>query len=228
MRFTLVIPTLNEEDTIEEVLNQVINVTDDIIVIDGKSTDNTKSIVKNFNVRFYQDKGLGKGSAIRQSIHLCKHPIVVFFDADGSHDSKDINKLIKPIIYNNADLVIGSRMLGGSEELFGSFFEFIRLFGSMIISLTINYRFNVRLTDYQNGFRAIKIDVAKKINLQSNSTTIEQEMAMKCLQYGYIVNEIPSHEFKRKGGYSKINVFKVFHLYIWSLIRGIMVIRKNN
>ena len=118
-------------------------------------------------------------------------------------------------------------MLGGSDELFGTFSEFIRLLGSMIITLTINYRFNVRFTDYQNGFRAIKTEVAKKINLKSNSTTIEQEMAMKCLQFGYKVSEIPSHEYKRKAGISKINVLKVSHIYILNLLAGVLVRRRK-
>lgn len=225
MKFTLVIPTLNEEDTLEEVLKSIIGITDDIFIIDGKSTDNTKNIAQKFNIPFFEDDGYGKGSAIRKAIFISKNPITVFMDADGSHDPKDIERLVEPIKNNGFDLVIGSRMLGGSDELFGSFSEFIRLLGSMIISLTINYRFNVRFTDYQNGFRAIKTDVAKKLKLTSNSTTIEQEMAMKCLQFGYKTYEIPSHEYKRKGGVSKINVFKVSHKYIFNLLSGIFVLR---
>lgn len=227
MRFSLVIPTLNEEQSLEDVLKSVAGLTDDIFVIDGNSTDRTIDIVKKYSLPFYEDDGLGKGSAIRKALHISKHPITVFIDADGSHDPNDIFKLIEPIIKDNYDLVMGSRMLGGSDELFGSFSEFIRLMGSMIISLTINYRFNVRFTDYQNGFRAIKTEVGKKLNLKSNKTTIEQEMAMKCLQYGFRMKEVPTHEYRRKGGISKINVLKVSHLYILSLLSGVLVRRKN-
>ena len=226
-KFSLVIPTLNEEETIEDVLKSSINLTDDIFVVDGKSKDKTKEIVQRFKVPIYEDDGLGKGCAIKLAIDIAKYPVIVFMDADGSHDPEDINRLLEPIEKKDCDLVIGSRMLGGSDELFGTFSEFIRLLGSMIITLTINYRFNVRFTDYQNGFRAIKTEVAKKINLKSNSTTIEQEMAMKCLQFGYKVSEIPSHEYKRKAGISKINVLKVFHIYILNLLAGILVRRRK-
>ena len=223
MKFSLVIPTLNEEQTIEELLQSVVGLSDDIFVVDGRSTDKTADIVRKFNLPIYEDAGLGKGSAIRKALQISKHPITVFIDADGSHDPKDIFRLIEPIVNHDYDLVMGSRMLGGSDELFGSFSEFIRLLGSMIITLTINYRFNVRFTDYQNGFRAIKTEVAKQLDLKSNKTTIEQEMAMKCLRYGFKINEVPTHEYRRKGGVSKINVLKVSHLYIFNLLSGIFV-----
>jgi len=133
---------------------------------------------------------------------------------------------VGPIAANEVDLVMGSRMLGGSEELFGSFREVIRLMGSLVISLSINYRYGVRFTDYQNGFRAIRTAVGRTIGLTSNITTIEQEMAIKCLRYGYRVMEIPTHEYPRKGGVSKINVLRVAHRYIWNLICGLIVPRK--
>jgi dolichol-phosphate mannosyltransferase len=113
-------------------------------------------------------------------------------------------------------------MLGGSEELFGSLSEVIRLMGSLAISLSINYRYGVRLTDYQNGFRAIRTEVGRTIGLTSDITTIEQEMAIKCLRYGYKVIEVPSHEYRRKGGMSKINVMRVSHRYILNLISGVL------
>jgi dolichol-phosphate mannosyltransferase len=80
----------------------------------------------------------------------------------------------------------------------------------------------VRLTDYQNGFRAIRTEVGRTIGLTSDITTIEQEMAMKCLKRGYRVIELPSHEYRRKGGVSKIDVFQFSHRYVWNLICGLI------
>src|SRR4029434_706070 len=116
-------------------------------------------------------------------------------------------------------LAMGYRSVGGSEELFGSCAEVIRLMGSLVISLSINYRFGVRLTDYQNGFRAIRTDIGRALGLRSDITTIEQDMAMKCLAQGYRVIERPTHEYARRGGVSKIHVMSVAHLYISSLVR---------
>jgi dolichol-phosphate mannosyltransferase len=94
--------------------------------------------------------------------------------------------------------------------------------GSLAISLSINYRYGVRLTDYQNGFRAIRTEVGRTIGLTSDITTIEQEMAIKCLRQGYRVIEMPSHEYRRKGGVSKINVLKVGHRYVLNAICGLI------
>jgi dolichol-phosphate hexosyltransferase len=218
---TIIIPARNEEKTIEIVLKDVKDMTNDLIVIDGHSTDGTAEIARKYNARLILDNGLGKGDAIRIGLNEARLPVTVFIDADGSHDPKDIVKLVNPILHDKFDMVMGSRMLGGSDELFGSISEVIRLMGSLIISLSINYRFGVRFTDFQNGFRAIKTEVGRNLGLRSNITTIEQEMAMKCLHYGYRITEVPTHEYKRKGGVSKINVMRVAHRYVWSLISGI-------
>jgi len=226
--FSIVVPARNEEATIESVLSVVRPMTDDLVVVDGRSSDRTVAIAEEYRARVVQDHGLGKGDAVRVGLEHVRHPITVFIDADGSHDPADIPKLVEPIIMGEADLVMGSRMLGGSEELFGSLYEVTRLIGSLVISLTINYRFGVRFTDYQNGFRAIRTDVGRKIGMTSNITTIEQEMAMKCLQHGYRVAERPTHESRRQGGNSKISVMRVAHLYVLNLIQGVLVRRTGD
>ena len=225
--YSICVPARNEEETIGGVLHVVRDMTDDLIVIDGYSSDRTAEIAEQYDARVVRDNGLGKGDAVRVGLAEARHPITVFIDADGSHDPKDIPKLVGPIAANEADLVMGSRMLGGSEELFGSLSEVTRLMGSLVISLSINYRYGVRFTDYQNGFRAIRTTVGRTIGLTSNITTIEQEMAMKCLRYGYRVTERPTHEYHRKGGISKINVMKVAHIYIWNLVCGLVKPRRT-
>jgi len=224
--YSIVVPARNEEETIGDVLGQVRGMTDDLIVVDGDSSDKTVAIAEEYGARVVQDNGRGKGDAVRVGLAHAGHPITVFIDADGSHDPKDIQKLVGPIAAGEADLVMGSRMLGGSEELFGSLYEVIRLMGSLVISLSINYRYGVRLTDYQNGFRAIRTDVGNTIGLTSDITTIEQEMAMKCLRYGFRVTECPAHEYRRKGGLSKITVMRVAHIYVWNLICNLVAPRK--
>ena len=225
-RYTIIVPAKNEEETISEVLRGLCSMTDDLIIVDGHSSDRTVAIAKEYSVRVIQDNGRGKGDAVRVGLANARYPISVFIDADGSHDPRDIPTLVSPIAAGEADLVMGSRMLGGSEELFGSVSEIIRLMGSLAISLSINYRFGVRLTDYQNGFRAIRTEVGLRIGLTSDITTIEQEMAMKCLTYGYRVIEQPAHEYRRKGGVSKINVMQVAHIYVWNLVRGLVMPRR--
>ena len=205
-KISIVVPTKNEVNSLGDILEKVKDMTNDLLVVDGHSTDGTVDLAKKSGAKVVLDNGLGKGDALRIGLSKAKNPITVFIDADGSHDPEDIPKLVKPIIEDEADLVMGSRMLGGSDELFGDLREVTRLIGSLVISLSINYRFGKRLTDYQNGFRAIKTDVGNSIGLKSNITTIEQEMAMKCLKQNYRVIEVATHEYSRKAGVSKIAI----------------------
>ena len=128
--------------------------------------------------------------------------------------------LLLIIAAGDADLVIASRGRGGSDELHGTLEQLIRYVGSQLIMLAINYRWNVRLTDSQNGFRAIRREVGQKLGLRSNLTTIEQEMLMRALKQGYRVSEIASHEYTRRWGTSKVVVWKLWAAYIWSFWRN--------
>ena len=218
-KVSIIIATLNEELGIGSVLEGCLKHSDDIIVVDGHSTDRTIDIAKSYKCRTYLDNKKGKGDALRIGIEQAKNDILVFIDADGSHDANDIPRLIGDILADKADHVQGSRTRGGSDELHGDFEKFARMIGSDIITLSINYRFNVCLTDSQNGFRAMKRSVAKDLNLQENITTIEQEMIMKTLRKGYRLNEVPTHEYARVHGTSKIVLSKVIFRYGYSLVK---------
>lgn len=135
--------------------------TDDLIVVDGHSTDRTMEIANACGARVLKDRGKGKGDALRTGLAEARSPVVVFMDADGSHESADIPRLVAPITNGEAELVIGSRMLGGSEVFYGTLHEVIRMLGGLAITLSINYRFGVCLSDYQNGFRAIRAEGKK-------------------------------------------------------------------
>jgi len=217
---TVVIPTRNEEGLIGEIVDSV-RPYGEVLVVDGHSTDRTRAIAQEHGARVVLDGGKGKGQAIRQALRETTTDIVVFIDADGSHDTRDIPALVAPIAEGRADLVIGSRGKGGSDELHGTFGQFIRYVGSQLIMLAINYRWGVRLSDSQNGFRAIRREVGLALDLKSNLTTIEQEMLMRALKLGYRVDEVASHEYERKWGTSKVVVWKLWWAYIWSFWRNI-------
>ncbi len=125
---TIIIPTYNEEKTIKKIISGVKQYGDEILVIGAKkSTDNTIQIAKSLGARTLIDNGKGKGAAMRLAIEEAKGDIIVFMDADGSHISADIPAIVAPIKNGSADMVIASRMLGGSEELHGTISQFIRM-----------------------------------------------------------------------------------------------------
>jgi dolichol-phosphate mannosyltransferase len=219
---TVVIPTKNEEGLIAEIITAARPHAAEILVVDGHSTDRTRQIAVELGARVILDAGRGKGEALRRSFEEAQHEILVFIDADGSHDARDIPHLIAPIRSGDAELVIASRTRGGSDELHGTGEQLLRYIGSQLIMLAINYRWQVRLTDSQNGFRSMRRDVARALRLKSNLTTIEQEMLMRALKCGCRVVEIPSHEFERRWGVSKVSVWRLWWAYVWSLVRNIV------
>lgn len=212
-KITLVIPAKNESGSIQELITRAKPFVDEILVVDGHSSDSTREVAANAGAKVVLDNGSGKGDGIRVGIQEAAGEILVFMDADGSHDPQDIPRLVQPIREEKADMVIGSRMTGGSDELHGDIGRFIRMTGSHILLLMINYRWNVRLTDCQNGFRAIRADVARALNLKENAHTIEEEMVMKCLKKKYRIREVPSHEYARKYGTSTLRLTRTWYKF---------------
>lgn len=218
-KVTVVIPAFNEEKTIASIINGARPYCDEILLVSAKRcTDNTRKIAKSLGAKVIIDNGKGKGDGMRLAIRMVKDSIILFIDADGSHKTKDIPKIIKPIKEGKADMVIGSRLLGGSMELHGTFNKFLRMFFSMCINQIINWRFNFNISDSQNGFRAIKASVAKDLKLISNKFDIETEMCMKCLKKGYRVLEVPAMELKRKHGKSGISLLRLGWIYFWRVL----------
>jgi hypothetical protein len=103
--------------------------------------------------------------------------------------------------------------------LHGGFDEFFRLTGSSFITACINWRFNCRLSDSQNGFRAIRTAVLRQLDLREDMTTIEQEMIIKTLRRGLRIAEVPSHEHPRAHGCSHIRVWRSAPRYGFSLVK---------
>ena len=219
---SVVIAAKQEAATIAGVIERTRCYAREILVVVGRSTDGTFEIAAGCGARVIADGGRGKGEAMRRAIPYIETPVTVFLDADGSHDPEDIPLLVEPILLGEADHVAASRLLGGSSELHGGFDEFLRLAGSSFITACINWRYNTRLSDSQNGFRALRTTVLKALDLRENTTTIEQEMTMKTLRRGWRMLEVPSHEHRRTQGVSHIRVWRDAPRYGYSLVKHLL------
>ncbi len=215
---TAVVPTKNEAGGVALVLEGVLPYCDELLVIDSHSDDDTCEIARRVGARVVQDRGRGKGDGLRIAIREARGEIIVFIDADGSHEPSDIPKLTQPIRDGKADMVVGSRCKGGSDEFVMDFEHLIRQVGSHIATTLVNYRWKGDMTDIQNGFRAIRRESALSLGLNANDFDIEEEMVMKCLKQGVRVTEIASHEYARQWGESKLPTGKAWVL-TWRLLK---------
>ena len=212
----VVIPTLNEAATIGAVVESARAFCAEVLVIDGASNDGT--------IEAAREAGRARGSfrasrqrsrAATRAANWSKEPITVFIDADGSHDASDIPSLVAPLLDKRADMVVGSRWAGGSDELHGDMNKWLRRNGSLLLTTLVNLRFGADLSDIQNGFRAVDTRIAREIGLREIGFTIEQEMVMKFLAGCFRVINVPSHEYARQGGRAKLDLGQVwFHFGI--------------
>jgi glycosyltransferase involved in cell wall biosynthesis len=219
---TIVIPTKNEADGVVSVVQSVKPYADEVLVVDGHSTDGTADAARQAGARVIQDNGRGKGAAVRQAITEARGDVLVFMDADGSHEPTNIPHLLRPILMGEADLVVGSRHKGGSDEWRGDFDNYLRSVGGGIITLAINYRWKVRITDALNGFRAIRRPVALNLNLTANDFDVEQQMVTRALRKGYRVTEVASHEYVRRWGCSKLPTYRKSYLFLGRLVLDLL------
>jgi len=204
----VIIPTLNEEKNIKDVLLDLKNLGySKILVIDGMSKDETAMIAARNGAMVILQNGKGKGNAIRQSLNngYLGADAVVMMDADGSMDPKEIPFLVKAL-NSGADIVKGSRFLKGGYSYDMST---LRQIGNRLMVVVVNLLWSAEYTDLCYGFAAFSRRAVEKMapSLKSENFEIETEIFLKALDLGLVVKEVPSTEFKRKNGKSNLNSF---------------------
>lgn len=217
-KVTIVILTKDEGQGLKKIIRSVFPYAQHILVVDGHSKDQTKRIALEEKVEYILDNGKGRGDGVRVGIKTAKTDAVLLFDADGSHDETEIPSYILPILRRQADLVIGSRRLGGSFDLELTLPGIIRSAEADFLTYLVNHKFKTSFSDILYSFRAVNKSVMENINLQSDDFRIEQEMVVSCLNWGLKVLEIPSREKKRRWGKSKLKTREGMK-FIFDLIR---------
>ena len=185
------IPAFNEEKNIAAVITNLKKITDTIVVCNDGSSDLTAKIAKNLGaVVINHEKNLGYGAAIRSIFLKSKNldcDILVTFDADGQHNTEDINKVINPIINGKSDIVIGSRFLDDSEKKVPNY----RKVGIKVITRITNASIKKQLTDSQSGFRAYSKKVLNELNPSELGMGISTEILIKATSQNFRISEVP-------------------------------------
>ncbi len=190
MQIVIGIPAYNEENNIAKILVKLQNVTNKIIVCNDGSTDSTSEIADKMGaIVINHPKNLGYGAAIRSIFSkACEldADVLVTFDADGQHRIEDINKVLKPIECNDADIVIGSRFLDDNEKI-----PAYRKFGINIITKMSNITTKKKITDSQSGFRAYNKKALQEIITSDNGMGVSTEILIKANKKSLRVIEVP-------------------------------------
>ena len=185
------IPAFNEEKNIAAIITKLADITDTIIVCNDGSSDLTSDIAEKMGAFVINhEKNLGYGAAIRSIFLKAKEldgDILVTFDADGQHRIEDIEKVTKPIIDQEADLVIGSRFLDESEKEVPRY----RKVGIKVITKITNASIKKQLTDSQSGFRAYSKKVLSELNPSELGMGISTEILIKASSKNFRITEVP-------------------------------------
>jgi glycosyltransferase involved in cell wall biosynthesis len=195
MKLSIVIPVYNEKATIREILRRVravkLPVRKEIIVVDDFSGDGTRDILARLKGRDLRvelhEKNQGKGAALRTGFARATGDIVLVQDADLEYDPKEYPQLLAPILDGRADVVYGSRFLGGPHRVL-FFWHFV---GNRVLTMLSNMVANLNLTDMETCYKVFRRDILKKLRLRSNRFGFEPEVTIKLAKLRCRVFEVP-------------------------------------
>lgn len=210
-KVSIVIPARNEEanlamvlDDLHATLRTLPQYEFEVLVIDDHSTDRTREVSEAHGARVVSNPGQnGKGMALRLGFQTATGDLIAMLDADYSHRAEELSRFLEQFADDSVGLVIGSRVVGGSEE-----YTHIRALGNVFLSATMGLCTGRYLSDALNGFKVFRRDVFTDFVYTSRMFEIEIEIIANALRKGYRVVEISSHERARAGGEAKSRVVR--------------------
>lgn len=238
MKVTILIPVYNEQATLREILHRVrsVNLSVDaahstylegpivlereIVLVDDGSTDGSEAILQEEAAKgdikvVFHGRNRGKGAAVRTGIQAATGDILLIQDADLEYDPRDYLSLLLPILEKRADVVYGSRFLGGPRTAM----LFWHMLANKLITLLTNVLYNAILSDVETCYKVFRADLIKAIPLRSNRFEIEPEITAKVLKRGHRIYEVPISYTGREYTEGKKIGLKDAFAAVWALLK---------
>jgi glycosyltransferase involved in cell wall biosynthesis len=196
MKLSIVIPIYNEKDTLEEIFRLVQETPYDkeIIAVDDASTDGSREILEHLaqrheNVKtFYHQRNQGKGAALRTGFAQVNGDVVIIQDADLEYRPADYPALLEPIEQNVADVVYGTRLMGGRPHRVLFFWHYM---GNRAVTTLSNMFTNLNLSDMEVGYKVFKTEVLKGVQIRCDRFGVEPELTAKIAKNRWRIYEVP-------------------------------------
>ena len=202
---SVVIPTLDEADNLPHVLPAIPSYVDEVIIVDGRSTDNTVHVAKSLrpDVQIVYERTHGKGAALRAGFEAARGDIIVMMDADGSMNPAEIPSYVGALLAG-ADFAKGSRFLqgGGTSDM-----PLYRKLGNWGFVLAVRVLFGGSYSDLCYGYNAFWRDILPQLALDGDGFEIETMMNVRVLREQVVVAEVPSFEAERIHGVGRLRTF---------------------
>ena len=222
MKLSIVIPVYNEKNTIRTIVKKVkeVDIDKEIVIVDDFSTDGTREILKEMegdvdNIIYHQ-KNQGKGAALRTGFNHITGDCVVVQDADLEYEPQEYHLLLKPILENKADVVYGSRFLGGHPHRVLYFWHYV---GNRLLTLLSNMFTNLNLTDMETCYKVFKTEVIKDIKIEQNRFGFEPEITAKVARKKVRIYEVGISYYGRSYSEGKKIGWKDGMKAIWCILK---------
>jgi len=222
MKLSVVIPVFNEVKNIEEILKRVksTKLAWEILVIDDGSQDGTRDLLKKLDGKtgirvILHDKNQGKGAAVRTGLQAARGDIILIQDADLEYNPHDYPVLLEPIKDGTADVVYGSRFLGGPRRVT----MFWHMIANIMLTFMTNILYDTILSDMETGYKVFRREVIDGMTLHSNRFDFEPEFTAKILKRSYRIYEVPISFNPRDYSQGKKIKLKDAFEAVWTLLK---------